>query len=65
MKKIERLEELLNEVYNAEDVIDGAYDPIEFIDELDEVNEYHEHTLETIRNFISILRTRIEIEKEE
>jgi len=65
MEKLEILEELLNEIYNAEEVIDGSYNPLEFEDELEEVNEYHEHTLRTLRNYMSIIRTRIGIENGE
>jgi len=65
MGKVEILEELLNEIYNSEEVIDGSYNPLEFGDEVEEVNEYYEHTLNTLRNFMSILRTRIKIEKGE
>jgi len=64
-KKVEKLRNLLNIVYHAEGVIDGEWDELEFPEFDDDINEYYDHTINTLRNFMSIIRTRIKQEKGE
>ena len=62
MEKIERLNDLLEEVYHAEDVIDGCFNSEEFED-LSMINEQYEFTLRTLRDFMSIISTTIKDEE--
>jgi len=58
MEKLERLEVLMHEVYNIEDVIDGAFNSEEFPD-IPEVNTKYEEMLTKIREFNTLLNTHI------
>ena len=51
-------------VHNAEDMIDGEWNPMAYPDLGDDINEYYTFTLDTLNNFMLILRTRIKHEKE-
>lgn len=62
--KLEDLEELHNVIYNCEDMIDGQWSEITY-PEFDEVNEFHEHTLNTLRGYMAIIRSRIKEEKKD
>ena len=62
-EKIDRLGELLSEVYQAEEMLDGVYSSDEFED-VDEINEFYEYTLNTLSNFMAMIRTRVKHEEE-
>ena len=56
MERKERLSELRNDIYNAEDIIDGAYDSkdVEFSD-LTEINERYDKLLKDMTKLVKLL----------
>lgn len=56
MERKERLNELRNDIYNAEDIIDGAYDSkdVEFSD-LTEINERYDKLLKDMTKLVKLL----------
>ena len=61
-EKWERLSELWGEVYSAEDVIDGVYDPDdENYAEYVEINKEYKELLQKLRKLESLIK--IEVEK--
>jgi hypothetical protein len=56
MERKERLSELRNDIYNAEDIIDGVYDSkdVEFSD-LTEINERYDKLLKDMTKLVKLL----------
>ena len=56
MERKERLSELRNDIYNAEDIIDGAYNSkdVEFSD-LTEINERYDKLLKDMTKLVKLL----------
>ena len=56
MERKDRLSELRNDIYNAEDIIDGAYDSkdVEFSD-LTEINERYDKLLKDMTKLVKLL----------
>jgi hypothetical protein len=59
-----RLQDLCNEVYNAEDCIDGCYNSKDkdYAD-LTEVNEKYNNLLRDMNSLVDLLRVEIELEE--
>ena len=56
MERKDRLSELRNDIYNAEDIIDGVYDSkdVEFSD-LTEINERYDKLLKDMTKLVKLL----------
>jgi hypothetical protein len=59
MKKIDRLCELRNSVYNSEDMIDGEYSVGLYGSKENELDEKHQNVLDVLRDYEKFLEKRI------